>query len=85
MSELVCVSVNPFSASIKNCVAYMMQSNVAVVIASNREYRGNPAKTINEYAQVFQLRNLIDKVTSQKYSVRCCLLDSCDDLISKIS
>jgi hypothetical protein len=77
--------VNPFSAAIENCIAYMMQSNVAVVIASNCEYRGDPANTINEFAQIFQLRNLIDKVTSQKDSVRCCLLDSCDDLISKIS
>ena len=63
----------------------MMQSNVAVVIASNREYRGDPAKSINEFTQIFQLRNLIDKVTSQKNSVRCRLLDSCNDLIRKIS
>ena len=85
MSEHFCVSVNPFSAAIENCVAHRMQSNVAVVIASNREYRGDPAKTINEFAQILQLRGLIDKVTSQKDSVRCRLLDSRNDLIRKIS
>lgn len=85
MSEHFCVSVNPFSAAIENCVAHRMQSNVAVVIASHREYRGDPAKTINEFAQILQLRGLIDKVTSQKDSVRCRLLGSRDDLIRKIS
>jgi hypothetical protein len=76
--------VDPFPATIVNSVAYMMQSNVAVVIASNCEHRSDPAKTNNEFAQASQLSGLIDQVASQQDRVRCRLLDNANDLISKI-
>jgi hypothetical protein len=65
MSKRFCVCVNPFPATPVNSVAYVMQTDVAVVIASNREYRSDPAKTINEFPQTWQFRGLIDQVASQ--------------------